>query len=121
MACRHALIVVLPVAPVRRPSRTPRWRRAQQAFENLDYRQALTIPRRRCGNGSPGSTRARVTELLGFTYSGLDSILKAVDAFKQVSSSSRSETSIPIVPREGAERFSGRADQISRVPAAARR
>ena len=31
-----------------------------------------------------GFERARAYELLGFTYSGMDSILKAVDAFKQV-------------------------------------
>jgi len=88
-----------PVAPGAQTVRTPRCAAPGQAFENLDYRQALTIAQGvACGNGSPVRARARY-ELLGFTYSGLDSILKAVDAFKQVVLSSRSETSIPIVPR----------------------
>ncbi len=59
-------------------------RRAQQAFDNLDYRQALTIGQASLRERLTGYERARAYELLGFTYSGMDSILKAVDAFKQV-------------------------------------
>ena len=59
-------------------------RRAQQAFDNLDYRQALTIAQASLHERLTGFERARAYELLGFTYSGMDSILKAVDAFKQV-------------------------------------
>ncbi len=59
-------------------------RRAQQAFDNLDYRQALTIAQASLRERLTGFERARAYELLGFTYSGMDSILKAVDAFKQV-------------------------------------
>ncbi len=59
-------------------------RRAQQAFDNLDYRQALSIGQASLRERLTGFERARAYELLGFTYSGLDSILKAVDAFKQV-------------------------------------
>jgi hypothetical protein len=59
-------------------------RRAQQAFENLDYRQALTVGQASLRERLTGYERARAYELLGFTYSGMDSILKAVDAFKQV-------------------------------------
>ena len=59
-------------------------RRAQAAFENLDYRQALTAGQASLRERLTGYERARAYELLGFTYSGMDSILKAVDAFKQV-------------------------------------
>jgi hypothetical protein len=59
-------------------------RRAQQAFDNLDYRQALTTAHAALRERLTGFERARAYELLGFTYSGMDSILKAVDAFKQV-------------------------------------
>jgi hypothetical protein len=59
-------------------------RRAQQAFDNLDYRQALSAGQASLRERLSGYERARAYELLGFTYSGMDSILKAVDAFKQV-------------------------------------
>ena len=59
-------------------------RRAQQAFDNLEYRQALTLGQASLRERLTGYERARAYELLGFTYSGMDSILKAVDAFKQV-------------------------------------
>lgn len=59
-------------------------RRAQQSFENLDYRQALSLGQASLRERLTGFERARAYELLGFTYSGMDSILKAVDAFKQV-------------------------------------
>ena len=62
----------------------PTLRRAQQAFDNLDYRQTLTISRAALRERLTGFERARAYELLGFTYSGMDSILKAVDAFKKV-------------------------------------
>lgn len=62
----------------------PTLRRAQSAFENLDYRQALPLARSALRERLSGYERARAYELLGFTYSGMDSILKSVDAFKQV-------------------------------------
>ena len=62
----------------------PTLRRAQSAFDNLDYRQALTLGRSALRERLTGYERARAYELLGFTYSGMDSILKSVDAFKQV-------------------------------------
>lgn len=62
----------------------PTLRRAQQAFDNLDYRGALSGGQAALRERLTGFERARAYELLGFTYSGMDSILKAVDAFKQV-------------------------------------
>src|SRR5204862_7700039 len=62
----------------------PTLRRAQQAFDNLDYRQALSGGRAALRERLSGFERSRAYELLGFTYSGMDSILKAVDGFKQV-------------------------------------
>jgi hypothetical protein len=59
-------------------------RRAQQAYDNLEYRQVLTLARAALRERLTGVERARAYELLGFTYGAMDSILKAVDAFKQV-------------------------------------
>ena len=59
-------------------------RRAQQAYDNLEYRQVVSLARAALRERLTGAERARAYELLGFTYGALDSILKAVDAFKQV-------------------------------------
>src|SRR3989441_5943436 len=59
-------------------------RRAQQAYDNLEYRQVLSLARAALRERLTGPERARAYELLGFTYGAMDSILKAVDAFKQV-------------------------------------
>lgn len=59
-------------------------RRAQQAYDNLEYRQVLTLAQAALRERLTGPERARAYELLGFTYGAMDSILKAVDAFKQV-------------------------------------
>jgi len=59
-------------------------RSAQQAYDNLEYRQVLTRARAALRERLTGPERARAYELLGFTYGAMDSILKAVDAFKQV-------------------------------------
>src|SRR3989441_858564 len=63
-------------------NRTPG--RAQQAYDNLGYRQGVPLARAAPRGRLTGAERARAYELLGFTYGALDSILKAVDAFKQV-------------------------------------
>src|SRR2546429_4515722 len=59
-------------------------RRAQQAYDNLEYRQVLSLAQGALRERLTGVERARAYELLGFSYAALDSILKAVDAFKQV-------------------------------------
>lgn len=89
MRGRNVLVVLLVVAAT--PSvgaaqtiQNVTLRRARQAFENLDYRQALAGGQAALRERLNGFDRARAYELLGFTYSGMDSILRAVDAFKQV-------------------------------------
>jgi hypothetical protein len=59
-------------------------RRAQQAYDNLEYRRVVSLAQGALRERLTGAERARAYELLGFTYGALDSILKAVDAFKQV-------------------------------------
>jgi|SRR5881394_4006467 len=59
-------------------------KRAQAAYDNLDYRQALTLAHTAQRERLNGFDRARAYELLAFTFSAMDSILKAVDAFKEV-------------------------------------
>ena len=81
-----ALVLVLPAALLGQAQtiQNATLRRAQSAFDNLDYRQALTLAQASLRERLTGFERGRAYELLGFTYSGMDSILKAVEAFKQV-------------------------------------
>jgi hypothetical protein len=79
-----AVSLLVPFALPAQTVRNATLRRAQQAFDNLDYRQALAAGRASLRERLTGFERARAYELLGFTYSGMDSILRAVDAFKQV-------------------------------------
>ena len=78
------LLAVLPSALAAQTIQNATLRRARQAFDNLEYRQALSLGQASLRERLNGYDRARAYELLGFTYSGMDSILKAVDAFKQV-------------------------------------
>ncbi len=82
-----ALVLLVPATAAQAGAQTiqnPTLRRAQQAFDNLDYRQALSLAQASLRERLSGFERGRAYELLGFTYSGIDSILKAVEAFKQV-------------------------------------
>ena len=79
-----AVSVLRPAAIAAQTIQNGTLRRAQQAFDNLDYRQALALGQASLRERLTGFERGRAYELLGFTYSGMDSILKAVDAFKQV-------------------------------------
>ena len=85
-ASTWTVVIVALLAPVvsAQTIQNPTLRRAQQAFDNLEYRQALTAAQASLRERLTGYERARAYELLGFTYSGMDSILKSVDAFKQV-------------------------------------
>src|SRR5256885_12764220 len=88
MNARVVLVAVMAlggVATLRAQTiQNPTLRRAQQAFDNRDFRQALSAGQAALRERLNGFERARAYELLGFTYSGMDSILRAVDAFKQV-------------------------------------
>lgn len=78
------LLALMPGALAAQTIQNATLRRAQQSFDNLEYRQALSLGQASLRERLTGYERARAYELLGFTYSGMDSILKAVDAFKQV-------------------------------------
>src|SRR6266540_3764460 len=87
MRVRLLLVLALAFAPALGAAQTVQnatLRRAQQALNNLDFRQALSAGQAALRERLTGYERARAYELLGFTYSGMDSILRAVDAFKQV-------------------------------------
>src|SRR5256884_9263346 len=59
-------------------------RRAQQAFDNLEYRQALSGGQAALRERLTGVGRARAYELLGFPYSGMDSVLQDADGVQPV-------------------------------------
>ena len=82
--CCAVLVAVFAPALAAQAIQSATLRRAQAAFDNLDYRQALALGQASLRERLTGYERARAYEMLGFTYSGMDSILKAVDAFKQV-------------------------------------
>ena len=75
---------VAPATALAQTVQNPTLRRAQQAYDNLEYRQVLTLAQAALRERLTGPERARAYELLGFTYGAMDSILKAVDAFMQV-------------------------------------
>ncbi|MGH7676615.1 MAG: hypothetical protein ACREMV_15220 [Gemmatimonadales bacterium] len=58
-------------------------RRAVRAYETLDYRQAITLSQAALRERLSGPERGRAYEILGFAYSGLDSLLKGAEAFRQ--------------------------------------
>jgi hypothetical protein len=58
-------------------------RAALTAYDNLDIPRAITLARQALSQRLTGPEQARAWELLGFAYSASDSLLKAVDAFKQ--------------------------------------
>jgi hypothetical protein len=58
-------------------------RRALAAYDNLDVSQAIVLAKSALTQRLSGPEQARAYELLGFAYSSTDSLLKAVDAFKQ--------------------------------------
>ena len=58
-------------------------RAALAAYDNLDITRAITLARQALSQRLAGEDQARAWELLGFAYSASDSLLKAVDAFKQ--------------------------------------
>ncbi len=76
--------LTLPVALAAQEAQNLSLRRAQQAYDNLEYRQVVAFAQAALRERLSGSERARAYELMGFTYAAMDSILKAVDAFKQV-------------------------------------
>lgn len=57
-------------------------RAAVQAYDNLNIGQAITLAARALRERLTAAEQARAYELLGFSYSALDSSTKAVDAFK---------------------------------------
>ena len=84
VAVAVALTVRLPDCVSAQAIQNATLRRAQQVYDNLDYREALALGQRSLRERLTGSDRARAYELVAFTYSAMDSILRAVDAFKQV-------------------------------------
>src|SRR5947207_3898769 len=80
-----ALALLMPVTAGTQTIQNATLRRAQSAFDNLDYRQALSLAQASLRERLSGFERGRAYELLGFTYSGIDSILKAVEAYPRSS------------------------------------
>jgi len=58
-------------------------RRAVRAYETLDYRQAITLSQTALRERLSGPERGRAYEILGLAYSGLDSLTKGAEAFRQ--------------------------------------
>jgi hypothetical protein len=76
--------LALPIGLGAQEAQNASLRRAQQAYDNLQYRQVVPLAQAALRERLTGPERARAYELMGFTYAAMDSILKAVDVFKQV-------------------------------------
>ena len=59
-------------------------RRAQQAYDELDFAAAITSARRALQRRLNQSDRIVASEVLAFSYATLDSAAQAIDAFKQL-------------------------------------
>jgi hypothetical protein len=59
-------------------------RRANQAYNNLSYVQAITFARQASRERLSSDEQARAYELLAFSYASLDSTRQATEAFKQL-------------------------------------
>ena len=87
---RGVLLVAVAVALVASPRAAAQGggnatlRAAIRSFENLEVSQALTLGNRALKEKLTEPERIRVYELLGFAYAATDSLVKAVDAFKQL-------------------------------------
>src|SRR3989454_260025 len=62
--------------------RSPTLRQALQAYDQLNFPQAIVLANRSLREPLGGAERGRAYELLGSAYSAMDSALKAVDAFQ---------------------------------------
>jgi hypothetical protein len=77
------LVLAWPAAMPAQNVQNATLRRALAAYDNLDIGQAITLAKRALTERLSGPEQARAYEVLGFAYSASDSLLKAVDAFKQ--------------------------------------
>jgi len=59
-------------------------RQAQQAYDALDFSDAITLARRALGQQLDRSDQIAAHELLGFAYGALDSTRQAVEQFRQL-------------------------------------
>lgn len=59
-------------------------RTAQRAYDNLEFGRAIMLGNRALSERLTAAEQVRAYELLGFAYAATDSLVKAVDAFKQL-------------------------------------
>src|SRR2546425_8672614 len=76
--------LVVPAAGGAQAVQNATLRQAQQAYDNLEYRQGLSLAPAALRERLTGPERARAYELLRVTYGAMGSILKDVDAVQQV-------------------------------------
>jgi hypothetical protein len=78
------LIVLLLAAPVVAAQQSATVRRAQEAYDSLDYGGAIAALRSALEEPLNRDDQVTAYELLGFAYGALDSTRQAVDAFRQL-------------------------------------
>ncbi len=77
--------LLLTAAPVVLPAQeNPTLRRAQEAYDELDFAGAITYARRALQERLSRGDRVIAYELLGYTYGALDSARQAVEAFREL-------------------------------------
>jgi hypothetical protein len=87
MIARRGLIALLGAtlgAPSLMAQQSPTVRRATQAYEQLDYSNAVILARRALAERLSRDDRILIYELLGYSYGALDSLRQAVEAFRQL-------------------------------------
>ncbi|HEX6058161.1 MAG TPA: hypothetical protein VFZ11_04005 [Gemmatimonadaceae bacterium] len=83
LAAGACLLVALVAPPLAAQGGSP-LARAEAAYRDLSYGQAIAQARRALGGRLSAAEQARAWELLGFSYAALDSARQSTDAFKQL-------------------------------------
>lgn len=78
------LLLVATTAALAQTPRSTTLRAAVRAYEQLEFSRAIALANRAMGEGLRGAEQIRAYELLGFAYAATDSLVKAVDMFKQL-------------------------------------
>jgi len=84
---RRRLLVWLALtltAPPLDAQQSPTVRRARQAYDQLDFPNAISLARRALAERLSRDDRIQVYEVLGYSYGALDSARQAVEAFRQL-------------------------------------
>ena len=84
IARRIPLLALMLGASPALAQQNPTVRRATQAYDQLDYSNAVILARRALAERLSREDRVQVYQVLGYSYGAMDSLRQAVEAFRQL-------------------------------------